>query len=218
MTLLYVDYGARLVKRKITSLFMEGYGKAIDALTPKRGEKRKVAASGKEATRSEKSARNELRISMSRIREAVNKYFPPKHPARTLFHVGDDGTHSTRKLLQIAEDMVAAWEKYGAELLANTDLIQEDLDEVVANAALLESADTTQESTRSDKSTKATKLLHAALDTAEEMADKFHDAVGKEYLREPDVLKLLAEAKKRRYEPTPDDGNDENPTPTQETK
>jgi hypothetical protein len=188
-----------LQKRGVTPEFVSKYRSLTTTMTDT------VAASGgknsdkKQLTGSELIAKDNLLAEVRTIQGGVKRVFPKGSPVRKEFFVGEYFNHSTALLLKWEEGIAKSWPKYKDRLIAEGNLIQDDDDKMVANAATLQGVDTSHELAKHADAPEATAAAQKAMADVEKAADFIYGAAEAEYAKQPAILGEFEKLKPLRY-------------------
>ncbi len=188
-----------LEKRNVTQVLLDKY-----AAQTKTMEETVAAAGGKtsdkeQLTAGEFTARHELLADVRKMQGGAKRTFPRGSPQLKEFFVGDKFNGSTAMLLKWANGIAGAWTKYSASLIETGNLIQADVDTMVANASLLRSVDSAQEAAKHADVPEATAASQKAMDDVSAIADFIYGAASAEYARNPQLLGEFEKLKPLRY-------------------
>ncbi|HUI28872.1 MAG TPA: hypothetical protein VLX91_01555 [Candidatus Acidoferrales bacterium] len=188
-----------LEKRGVTSDFLAKYKTlagsmetTVAASGGKRSEKMQLSAS-------ELNAKDQLLADIRRIQGGAKRVFEQGKPQLKEFFVGEYFNHSTGLLLKWSSGIEKAWDKYKNSLLSQGNLVQDDLDSMVANAAALQSVDSTQENAKHVDAPEATAAALKAMADVEAAANFIYGAAEAEFAKNPKVLGEFERLKPLRY-------------------
>ncbi len=188
-----------LEKRGVTADYLTGYAAKTEIM-----EDTVAASSGKtsdkeQLTVSEAAAKDNLLADVRRIQGGVKRVFPNGSPQRKEFFVGEYFNHSTSILIKWATGIASAWDKYKVDLIGKGNLVQEDLDSMLANAEALKGVDSTQESAKHVVAPEATAAAQKSMADVETAADFIYGAARAAYAKNPQVLGEFEALKPLRY-------------------
>ena len=188
-----------LQKRGVTAEFVSKYRSLTTTM-----EDTIVSSSGKNSdkkqmTGTELTAKDELLADVRRFHGAVKRVFPKGSPVRDEFFVGKNFNHSTALLLKWEQACEKGWEKYKDRLIAEGNLIQEDVDTMKTNAAKLQGIDSTHELAKHVDAPEATAAALKAMKDVEDAADFIYGAAEAEYAKQPVILGEFEKLKPLRY-------------------
>ena len=129
----------------------------------------------------------------------AKRTFDAGSPQLEEFYVGERYNRSAGVLCKWAGGIAKAWEKYKADLIAKGNLVQEDVDTMVANAAILGNANATQENALHVDSPEATSAAQKAMDDVEATADFIYGAARAAYAKNAQLLGEFEAIKPLRY-------------------
>ena len=208
-------YGLRQENGAVTNLAtsclkdLEGRGVTADRLTHYGALTQAMvaadAASGSETsdkeqlTAGEQTAKAELLGDVRRVQGGFKRAFPKGSPQWKEALIGVMFNHSTGMLVVWADNLAIAWLKYKDTLIKDGNLVQADIDEMAANAAVLKNVDSKQETAKHADVPDATLAKSQAMDAVEAEADFIYGAATAEYAKNPQMLGKFEALKPLRY-------------------
>jgi len=196
-------YLTQLGPRGITADFLTGYAAKLQAMKDAFAAHLGTTSDKKQLTVSEQVAKHELLLDVHIMQEGAKRTFPWGSPQLREFHVGEKYNRSTALLVRWAGEIAVAWKKYETELTNKGRLIQKDVDTMVANSAILGSADATQENAKRVDAPEATVAAWQAMDNVIDAADAIYGAAEAEFAKNPQVLGEFEKLKPLRYSMPP---------------
>jgi len=188
-----------LQKRGVTSDFLANYGALTQTMEDTVNVHVSKNSDKEQLTGSELTAKDNLLAEVRTIQGGVKRVFPKGSPVRKEFYVGEYFNHSTSLLLKWEEGCAKGREKYKDRLIAEGNLIQSDVDSMVANATKLQGIDSTHEVAKHADAPEATAAALKAMKDVEDAADFIYGAAEAEYAKQPQVLGEFEKLKPLRF-------------------
>jgi len=188
-----------LQKRGVNQQFLQSYGSKLKAMQEAFAAHTGKTSDKEQLTASEQTAKNELLADIRKMQGGAKRIFPAGSPQRKEFHIGELYNRSTGVLVKWAGEIQKAWDKYKADLIAKGNLVQEDDDTMVANAAALTNTDAAQENAKHIDSPEATSAALMAMADVEAAADFIYGAAEAAYAKDPVTLGEFESLKPLRY-------------------
>lgn len=208
-----------LQERGITTEFLTGYAAKLKAMQDAFATHTGKTSDKMQLTVSEQVAKNELLADVRKMQGGAKRTFSKGSPQLKEFHVGEMYNRSTAILVKWATDIAAAWTKYKADLIKKGQLLQRDVDTMVANASVLSTTDATQENAKHVDAPEATAAALLAMADVEDAADTIYSAAEREFAKNPQLLGEFEALRPLRYAVPPrPKGPNPPPPPTDGTK
>ncbi|HUI29680.1 MAG TPA: hypothetical protein VLX91_05650 [Candidatus Acidoferrales bacterium] len=199
LCILATTHLADLQKRGVTADFLTAYAAKLKTMQDAFAAHTGMTSDKEQLTVSEQVAKDQLLADVRRMQHGARRTFPKGSPQLKEFHVGEDYNRSTGLLGKWAGEIATAWDKYKMNLIANGNLIQDDFDSMVANAAVLKNTDAAQENAKHVDSPGATVAALSAMAAVEKAADFIYGAAEAAYAKDPAMLGEFEKLKPLRY-------------------
>lgn len=207
-----------LQDRGITAEFLTDYATKLQKMRDAFAAHTGTTSDKEQLTVSEQVAKDELLADIRKMQGGAKNTFSKGSPQRKEFHIGETYNRSTAILGKWATDIAAAWTKYKADLIKNGQLLQRDVDTMVANAAILGTTDATQENAKHVGAPESTAAALQAMADVEDAADTIYSAAEREFAKNPQLLGEFEKLKPLRYAVPPRPKGPNPPSPTDGTK
>ncbi len=188
-----------LQDRGVTTAFLTDYAAKLQKMQDAFAAHTGKTSDKEQLTATEVVAKNELLADVRRMQGGAKRTFKNGSPQLKEFFVGERFNRSTAILCRWADGIAKAWDKYKADLTAKGNLVQEDLDTMVANAGTLKNADSMQENAKHVDSPEATAAALQAMADVEAAADFIYGAAQAAYAKQPKILGEFEALRPLRY-------------------
>ncbi len=188
-----------LTKRGVNPERLTLYGTLTQAMLDADAASGSKTSDKEQLTAGEQKAKAELLGDVRRVQGGFKRVFPAGSPQWKEAFIGEKLNKSTGRLVLWANSLAASWLKYKDTLIANGNLVQADIDEMISNAAVLKNVDSTQETAKHADVPEATAAANKAADAVEAEADFIYGAATAEYAKNPAMLGKFEALKPLRY-------------------
>ncbi len=147
-----------------------------------------ISSDKKQLTIGEAAAKAQLLAEIRRVQGGAKRALPAGSPQQKEFFIGEAYNHSSSLLVKWANGIKTGWDKYKDVLTQKGNLLQEDIDKLVASAGALGAVDSTQETAKHVDSPVATAAALKAMAVVEADADFIYGAARAEYYDRPEIL------------------------------